>query len=80
MVQCVKDPALPQLWCRSQLQLRFDPWPGNFHMPWFHLKKKKKKFYKSIKNTGYNYMAANLQIINKTNILYKIYIYILYKI
>ena len=43
MVQCVKDPALPQLWCRSQLQLRFDPWPGNFHMPWFHLKKKKKK-------------------------------------
>ena len=28
----VKDPALPQLWCTSQLQLRFDPWSGNFHM------------------------------------------------
>ena len=29
----VKDPALPQLLCSSQLQLEFDPWPGNFHMP-----------------------------------------------
>ena len=28
--QCtgLKDPALPQLWCRSQLRLRFSPWPG----------------------------------------------------
>ena len=23
----VKDMALPQLWCRLQLRLRFDPWP-----------------------------------------------------
>ena len=28
-VQWVKDLALPQLWLRSQLQLRSDPWPGN---------------------------------------------------
>ena len=28
----VKDLALLQLWCRLQLQLRFDPWPRNFHM------------------------------------------------
>ena len=27
--QCVKDLALPQLWCRSQLHLGTDPWPGN---------------------------------------------------
>ena len=20
-------------WCRSQLQLRFNPWPRNFHIP-----------------------------------------------
>ena len=26
---CVKDPALPQLWLGSQLQLRSDPWPRN---------------------------------------------------
>ena len=34
----LKDLALSQLWCRSMLRLRFDPWPGNFHMlqvwPW----------------------------------------------
>ena len=31
-VQWVKDPVLPQLWCTLQLQLRFDPWPGNFRV------------------------------------------------
>ena len=31
--QWVKDAALTELWCRSQLRLGFDPWPGNFHMP-----------------------------------------------
>ena len=25
----LKDPVLPQLWQRSQLQLRFNPWPGD---------------------------------------------------
>ena len=30
----LKDPVLPQLQCRSQLQLGFNPWPRNFHMPW----------------------------------------------
>ena len=25
----LKNLALPQLWCRSQLWLRSDPWPGN---------------------------------------------------
>ena len=28
----VKDLVLPQLWHRSQLQLRFDGCPGNFHV------------------------------------------------
>ena len=31
--QWVKDLILLQLWHRGQLQLRFDPWPGNFHTP-----------------------------------------------
>ena len=31
--QWVEDQALPELWHRSQLQLIFSPWPGNFHMP-----------------------------------------------
>ena len=37
----VKGPALPQLWCRSQLFLGFDPWPGKFHMPWVRSKPEK---------------------------------------
>ena len=42
-VQWVKDPALPQLWRRSQLQLGFNPWPWNFHMPWVQSLKKNNK-------------------------------------
>ena len=38
LAQWVKDLAMPQL------QLRFDPQPGNFHMPWvWPLKNKKEK-------------------------------------
>ena len=33
VAQQVKDLALPHLWHRSQLQLRSDPWPENFHVP-----------------------------------------------
>ena len=29
----LRDPALLQLWHRSQLWLTFNAWPGNFHMP-----------------------------------------------
>ena len=41
----LKDLALPQLWHRSQLQLRsklqlrFYPWPRNFHMLWMRQNK-----------------------------------------
>ena len=41
-MQRVKGPALPQPWRRSQLQLRFNPWPGNLHMPWVRPKRKEK--------------------------------------
>ena len=34
LAQWIKDPLLLQLWYRSQLQLRLDPWPRNFHVPW----------------------------------------------
>ena len=39
----VKDPALPELWRKSQLQLRFIFWPGNFHVPWVRPLKKEKR-------------------------------------
>ena len=36
LAQCngLKDPVLPQLWCRLQLQLGFGPRPRTFHMLW----------------------------------------------
>ena len=40
-----KDPALPQLWLRSQLQGKFSPWPGNVNMLWHGQKKEKKGVY-----------------------------------
>ena len=33
VAQHVKDLALLQLWHKLQLWYRFDPWPGDFHMP-----------------------------------------------
>lgn len=34
MVQQVTDPALLQLWCRSQRGLGFDPWTRHFPLLW----------------------------------------------
>ena len=41
--QWTKDLALPWLWLGQQLQLPFNPYPGNFYMPWCSTKKPKKK-------------------------------------
>ena len=47
MVQWVKDPALPHIWCRLQLQHGFNPSPKNFHKLRVQEKNKKKKKKKS---------------------------------
>ena len=39
----LKDQVLLQLQCRLQLRLGFNLWPGNFHMLWVWLLKKKVK-------------------------------------
>ena len=52
--QWVKDPALLQLWCRSQVWLAFDPWPGNFHMPRVRPKKEKQEKNKCSKMENIN--------------------------
>ena len=54
--------VLLQLQCRSQLWLRFNPWPGNFHMPllWLFKKKKKKKKSSSCTCLLPNFTAHNL--------------------
>ena len=39
----LKDMVLRQLWCRSQLQLGFNPWPRNFHMSQCSRRKKGRK-------------------------------------
>ena len=36
----LKDVVLLQMWHRMQLQLGFNPWPGNFHMLWVRTLKK----------------------------------------
>ena len=41
MAQWVKDPVLSRPQLRSLLWHRFDPWPGNFHMPQAQPKRKK---------------------------------------
>ena len=42
LAQWVKDLALSQLWHRSQLWLRYDPWPRNsYAAPHFHQTKKR---------------------------------------
>ena len=42
LAQWIKDLVLLQLWHRSQLWLRFNPWPRNFHMLPVPSQKKKK--------------------------------------
>lgn len=42
VAQKVKNPALPQLWQRLQLQHGFDSWSGTFHMPLVWPKRKRK--------------------------------------
>ena len=34
VAQQVKDPVLSVQWPGSLLWCRFNPWTGNFHMPW----------------------------------------------
>ena len=42
MVQQVKDLVVSLQWLGLLLWSGFDPWPGNSHMPWAWLKKKKR--------------------------------------
>lgn len=39
VAQRARDLVLLQWWCRLQLRLGFNAWPGNFHMPWTWTKK-----------------------------------------
>ena len=42
-VQWTEDPVLSLQWLGQLLQYGFDPWPGNFYVPWTQPEKKKKK-------------------------------------
>ena len=79
VAQWVKDPALPQVWPRSQLQLRFETWPRNFHMPWVHPKEKKKKKKKeTFGGNGYIHLSKFSMDVNqlyfnlKSSLQYKV--------
>ena len=45
----VKDPTLLQMWYRSQLQLGFNPWPGNIFLEGYIPPKKRKERKKCLK-------------------------------
>ena len=60
----VKVLALPQLWQRLHLRLRFNPWPGNFHMPSVWPKKPKKSWGCTGKSGG--------KLTNQTGKIFKI--------
>ena len=49
VAQWVKDLALSRLWRRSQLQFRFDPSSGNFHMPQVQPPQKKRAVKKTVR-------------------------------
>lgn len=43
VAQGVKDPELSLLWLRLLSWHGFNPWPGDFHVPWVRPYKKNKK-------------------------------------
>ena len=52
VAQRVKDPVMSQLWCRFQLQIRFDPCPVNFHMAGVAIKRKREREGKGREGKG----------------------------
>ena len=52
---CSRHGAAGSVSMVPQLRLRFNPWPGNFHMPWVQPKRKKKK-KNSPQNTNLMYL------------------------
>ena len=61
--QWVKDQALPQLWHRLQLRLRFNPWPKNFLMPQVQPNKGKKKKKKN--DNFIQILPENLKVVKE---------------
>ena len=60
-VQWLKNPVLPQLWCRLQLWLGFDPWPRVFHISHVQQKKKKKSLKSQLWASSTFFLSAELQ-------------------
>ena len=51
LAQWVQDLAMPQVWCRSKLQVGSDPWPGNSICRRV-AKKEREKIKKNLKRLG----------------------------
>ena len=57
MIQWVKALVLLQLWRRLQLQLRLNPWPGNFYMSQVQWKKERKYLNKFVVTLTWSWEA-----------------------
>ena len=60
----LKDPALLQLPCKSQLWSGFNAWSRNFHMPWVQSEGKKKYIYIYTYTHTYIYIYLVLGVIS----------------
>ena len=47
--QCCGLNDMQVIWCRSQQQCRFNPWPRNIHMPWAQGRKEGRKKWESFR-------------------------------
>ena len=57
----IKNPALPLLWFGSLLWHGFDPWPGNFCIPWGSQKKIWQFFPYTAFNEGEDILVIAIQ-------------------
>ena len=74
----LKDPVSPQLCHRSQLRLRFNPWPRNFHMPWVQPLKKKKKQNTTFFLAPYSTIKQEISLQILYFCFYEMNIYVIY--
>ena len=62
----VKDPQLPQLWGRLQLQLGFDPWPWNFYS---HMSAAKKETKEELRCILHQRMLTHVSLVQSDTTL-----------
>ena len=74
VAQWVKDTASLPWWLRSLLWYRFDPWPGNFHIPWVQPKQRERREWRKLRKRARQ--SSNFYYLWTGVFLVCVYIYI----